>query len=79
MFPLLEPYEGFEKASTAAVESAVHESAPPQTHEELAKLQDEVRQLRHDILELHDMFCKRLDSIETSIGVAQRYVNNLVP
>ena len=25
------------------------------------------------------MFCKRLDSIETSISVAQRYVNNLVP
>ncbi|CAN9211385.1 unnamed protein product [Alternaria alternata] len=78
MFPLPEPYEGFEKASTAAVEkastaaveSAAHESAPPQTHEELAKLQDEVRQLRHDILELHDMFCKRLDSMETSIGVA---------
>jgi hypothetical protein len=79
MFPLLEPYEGFEKASTAAVKSAAHESAPPQTHEELAKLQDEVRQLRHDILELHGMFCKRLDSMETSIGVAQRYVNNLVP
>ena len=79
MFPLPEPYEGFEKASTTAVESAAHESAPPQTHEELAKLQDEVRQLRHDISELHDMFCKRLDSMETSIGVAQRYVNNLVP
>ncbi|CAN9212237.1 unnamed protein product [Alternaria alternata] len=37
MFPLPEPYEGFEKASTAAVEkastaaveSAAHESAPP--------------------------------------------------
>ncbi|CAN9145038.1 unnamed protein product [Alternaria alternata] len=79
MFPLPEPYEGFEKASTAAVESAGHESAPPQTHEELAKLQDEVRQLRHDISELHGMFCKRLDSMETSISVAQRYVNNLVP
>ena len=79
MFPLPEPYEGFEKASTAAVESAAHESAPPQRHEELVKLQDEVRQLRHDISELHDMFCKRLDSMETSIGVAQRYVNNLVP
>jgi hypothetical protein len=79
MFPLPEPYEGFEKASTAAAESAAHESAPPQTHEELAKLQDEVRQLRHDISELHGMFCKRLDSMETSIGVAQRYVNDLVP
>ncbi|CAN9163037.1 unnamed protein product [Alternaria alternata] len=44
MFPLLEPYEGFEKASTAAVKSAGYESAPPQTHEELAKLQDEVQQ-----------------------------------
>ena len=79
MFPLLEPYEGFEKAPTTAVESAAYESAPPQTHEELAKLQDEVRQLRHNISELHGMFCKRLDSIETSISVAQRYVNNLVP
>ena len=29
MFPLLEPYEGFKKASTAAVKSAAHESAPP--------------------------------------------------
>jgi hypothetical protein len=35
--------------------------------------------LRHDILELQDMFRKRLDSIETSILVSQRYVNNLVP
>jgi len=25
------------------------------------------------------MFCKRLDSMEASIAVAQRYVNNLVP
>jgi hypothetical protein len=29
MFSLPEPYDGFEKASTAAVESAGHESAPP--------------------------------------------------
>jgi hypothetical protein len=79
MFPLPDLYEGFEQTSTAAVESAAHDNTPPQTHEELAKLQDEVRQLRHDISELHGMFCKRLDSMEASIAVAQRYVNNLVP
>jgi hypothetical protein len=79
MFPLPDPYEGFEQTSTTAAGSAANGNKPPQTHEELAKLQEEVRQLRHDISELHSMFCKRLDSMESSIGVAQRYVNNLVP
>ena len=35
--------------------------------------------MRDDISELQDMFRKRVDSMETSIVVAQRYVNNLVP
>jgi hypothetical protein len=80
-FPLPDPYEGFEPTSAPAVESAANDNTPsqPQTHDELARLRAEVQQLRHDISELHGMFCKRLDSMEKGIAVAQRYVNDLVP
>ncbi|EMD66409.1 hypothetical protein COCC4DRAFT_154397 [Bipolaris maydis ATCC 48331] len=77
-FPLSSPYEGFEQ-STAAIKPATNDNSLPQTHEELTDVQTEVRQLRRDISELHEMFCKRLDDIETSVLGAQRYVNNLVP
>ncbi|RII05131.1 hypothetical protein CUC08_Gglean010593 [Alternaria sp. MG1] len=79
MFNLPDPYEGFEQTSTTAVEHANNDNTPPQAHEELIKLQNEVQQLRHDISELHDMYCKRLDSMEATITVARRYVDNLVP
>ena len=78
-FPLPDPYEGFEQTTTTAVESAANDNTPSQTHEKLATLQNEVQQLRHDIAELYDMFCKRLDNMEKSLVIAQRYVNNLVP
>ncbi|RMZ74088.1 hypothetical protein GMOD_00004927 [Pyrenophora seminiperda CCB06] len=79
MFNLPDPYEGFEQTSTTAVKFATNDNTPPQPHEELIKLQNEVRQLRHDISELHDMFCKRLDSMEATITGARRYVDSLVP
>jgi hypothetical protein len=79
MFIPQDPYAGFEQASTTVVNAAAKESTPPQVYKELNQLRDEVRKLRHDISELQDMFCKRVDSMETSIVVAQRYVNNLVP
>lgn len=78
-FPLADPYEGFEQVSATAVESVTHDTTLRQRHEELAELGNEVQKLRHDISELHDMFCKRLDSIEKSIAVADSYVKNLVP
>ncbi|KAF2844107.1 hypothetical protein T440DRAFT_484429 [Plenodomus tracheiphilus IPT5] len=65
MFIPQDPYAGFEEASTTVVDAAANDSIPPQ--------------LSSDILELQDMFRKRLDSMETRIVVAQRYVNNLVP
>lgn len=76
-FPLSSPYEGFEQ--TTAIKPAANDNSLAQTHGELTELQSEVRQLRRDISELHGMFCKRLDDIETSVLGAQRYVNNLVP
>jgi hypothetical protein len=79
IFALQDPYAGFEQASTSVVETVANESTPPQVYEELNRLRNEVQQLRHDISELQDMFRKRLDSMETSILVSQRYVNNLVP
>ncbi|KAJ6284204.1 hypothetical protein J3E71DRAFT_238865 [Bipolaris maydis] len=78
-FPLADPYEGFEQAPATAVESIAHDTTLRQKHEDLAELGNEVQKLRHDISELHDMFCKRLDSIEKSIAVADSYVKNLVP
>ncbi|KAF5852410.1 hypothetical protein GGP41_007862 [Bipolaris sorokiniana] len=77
-FPLSSPYEGFEQTTTA-IKPAANDNSLPQTHEELTEVQIEVRQLRRDISELHEMFCKRLDDIEKSVLGAQRYVNNLVP
>ncbi|CAE7219876.1 hypothetical protein PTTW11_11233 [Pyrenophora teres f. teres] len=79
MFNLPDPYEGFEQTSTTAVEHATNDNTSPQAHEELIKLQNEVQQLRHDISELHEMYCKRLDSMEATITVARRYVDSLVP
>jgi hypothetical protein len=79
MFMPQDPYAGFEQASTTVVDAAANNSTPPQVYEELNQLRNEVRQLRNDISELQDMFRKRIDSMETSILVAQRYVNNLVP
>jgi hypothetical protein len=73
-----DPYAGFKQASTTAAVATANES-PPKIYEELNQLRNEFQQLRHDISELQDMFRKRLDSMETSILVAQRYVNNLVP
>jgi hypothetical protein len=73
------PYAGFEQASATVVDAAANDSTPPQVYEELNQLRNEVRQLSYNISELQDMFRKRLDSMETSILVAQRYVNNLVP
>ncbi|KAI4940886.1 hypothetical protein J4E91_011143 [Alternaria rosae] len=61
MFPLPDPYEGFEQAPTTTFEPAANDNTPPRTHEQLAKLQDEVRQLRHDIIELHGMFCRAMN------------------
>ncbi|KZM24116.1 hypothetical protein ST47_g4736 [Ascochyta rabiei] len=74
-----DPYAGFEQASTTVVDAAANDSTPPQVYKELNQLRNEVRQLSCDISELQDMFRKRLDSMETRIVVAQRYVNNLVP
>jgi hypothetical protein len=79
MFIPQDLYAGFEQASTTVVDAAANYSTPPQVYEELNQLRNEVRQLSYDISELQDMFRKRLDSMETSIVVAQRYVNNLVP
>jgi hypothetical protein len=79
MFALQDPYAGFEQASTSVVETVANKSTTPQVYEELNRLRSEVQQLRHDISELQDMFRKRLDSMETTILVSQRYVNNLVP
>jgi hypothetical protein len=73
---MFDPYAGFEQAPTTAT---ANDSTPPKIYEELNQLRNEFQQLRHDIQELQDMFRKRLDSMETSILVAQRYVNNLVP
>ena len=42
MFNLPDPYEGFEQTSTTAVEHANNDNTPPQAHEELIKLQNEV-------------------------------------
>ncbi|EUC27559.1 hypothetical protein COCCADRAFT_9874 [Bipolaris zeicola 26-R-13] len=77
-FPLSSPYEGFEQTTTT-IKPAADDNSLPQTNEELTKLQNEVRQLRYDISELNEMFCKRLNTMETSLVGAQRYVNNLVP
>ena len=79
LFSLTDPYKGFEQVPTTAVESATDDTTLRQKHRELAELGNDVQKLRHDISELHEVFCKRLDSIETSIAVAHRYVNNLVP
>lgn len=79
LFSSTDPYEGFEQVPTTTFESATHDTTLRQKHGELAALGDEVQKLRHDISELHEVFCKRLDSIETNIDVAHRYVNNLVP
>jgi hypothetical protein len=74
-----DPYAGFEQAPTTVVDATATNSTPPKIYEELNQLRNEFQQLRHDIQELQEMFRKRLDSMETSILVAQRYVNNLVP
>ncbi|KAE8834157.1 hypothetical protein HRS9122_08237 [Pyrenophora teres f. teres] len=79
MFKLPDSYEGFEQTSIAAIESATNNNTPPQAHDELIKLQNEVQQLRQDISELYNIFCKRLESMEATITGARRYVDSLVP
>jgi hypothetical protein len=76
---MLDPYAGFEQVLITVVDATANDYTPPKIYEELNQLRNEFQQLRHDIQELQDMFRKRLDSMETSILVAQRYVNNLVP
>ncbi|KAF2647587.1 hypothetical protein K491DRAFT_723306 [Lophiostoma macrostomum CBS 122681] len=46
---------------------------------ELSNLQEQVRELRQAVLEFEGTMSKKLDSMESSVTAAQRYVNNLVP
>ncbi|OAL56161.1 hypothetical protein IQ07DRAFT_595769 [Pyrenochaeta sp. DS3sAY3a] len=65
---------GSEQVSTAPAKPI-----PPQVLEELEKLREQVERLRSDILELQDIFLKRLDSMERSVVTTQRYVHDLIP
>ena len=73
-FPPSNLYEGFEQTTTATNDNSL-----PETHEELTKLQDEVRQLRRDISELNEMVYKRLDDMENRLSACNRYVGSLLP
>ncbi|XP_014551496.1 hypothetical protein COCVIDRAFT_112795 [Bipolaris victoriae FI3] len=74
-FPPLNLHEDFEQTTTATNDNSL-----PETNEEMIKLQDEVRQLRHDISELNEMVYNRLDDIEKRLSANNRYVGgSLVP
>jgi hypothetical protein len=75
------PSEPTQLAVPAAVEEETQTTAavPPQVLQELSSLLQEVQALRQAVLEFAEAVNKRLDSMEKSVTVAQRYVNNLIP
>tara|TARA_R110002003_G_scaffold572_2_gene20515 strand:+ start:758 stop:1225 length:468 start_codon:yes stop_codon:yes gene_type:complete len=72
-------YACFEKATNVVVEPKHGDASPTGILEELASLRNEVQQLRRDISELQDLFTNRLDAMERSVLIGQRYVNKLLP
>jgi hypothetical protein len=67
------------KPDEAVPPQVSNEAVPPQVSDDLIILQEQIQQLRLEISELQAIFLERLNSLEETVIVAQRYVGKLLP